>query len=90
MGKNTVHEVHNLLVELRSLLTKQGEKNWIRGVNAAITELDKQDGFDRARSIYRSMNQGNGSFADYHVWLEDFDQCLATNKVLDDLRIKVW
>lgn len=90
MEKDRILEVRNLLEELRALLVRQGERNWIRGIDAAIAELDSKNGFEAARSIYGSMSQGNGSFADYHIWIEDFDQRLAANKKLDELRAKVW
>jgi len=54
-----------------------------------VLEDEQDDGVDRARSIYGSMNHGSESFADYNVWVEDFDQRLAANKELDEINEKL-
>lgn len=36
------------------------------------------------------MHRGSGSFADYHVWVDDFDARLAANRRLDELREQLW
>lgn len=82
--------VRTLLIALRALLREQGETNWIRGVTAAIQELEDPDGWERARSIYSTMNQGNGSFSDYHVWKDNSDERIRTNAQLDELRQRLW
>ncbi|MDQ5877871.1 MAG: hypothetical protein QG638_603 [Pseudomonadota bacterium] len=89
-------EVRRLLLELDLILDEHHEANWIRGVKAAIGELTCDDGtlneggFDSARSIYKTMNQGGRAFAEYFVWLDDEDDRIAANKNLDNLRARLW
>lgn len=85
-----------LLLELNSILKERGEVNWIRGIKAAIDELTSEDGtlnetgFENAKSIYKTMNEGGRGFAEYFVWLEDENKRIAANQKLDNLRIKLW
>ncbi len=85
-----INEIRKLLSLLQTLLRKQGETNWIRGIMAAIEALDAPNGTEQARSIYMSMNQGVGSFSDYNIWFEDFDARLKENEELDGLRERLW
>lgn len=84
------NEISRLLAELEAVLRKQGEKNWIRGVVAARQALEESDGLEQVRSIYATMNQGVGSFADYNVWHDDFDTRQKINSELDRLRTRLW
>lgn len=83
-------KIRSLLASLQELLRQQGEHNWIRGVTAALDALDVPDGFNSARSIYGSMNRGVGSFADYNIWIDDFDARVKANQGLDSLRTQLW
>jgi hypothetical protein len=83
-------KISALLSELESILRKQGENNWIRGIKAALDVLDEPNGVDQARSIYSSMNRGVGSFADYNVWIDDFNARMKANQDVDRLRAQLW
>jgi len=83
-------KIKTLLSSLQGLLRHQDERNWIRGITAAIDALDGADGLNQARSIYGSMNRGVGSFADYNVWVDDFDARVKANQNLDSLRSQLW
>lgn len=89
-------EALRLLLELDSILEGRREVNWSRGIKAAIDELTCDDrtlneaGFERARSIYKTMNEGGRGFAEYFVWLDEEDDRIAVNKNLDALRAKLW
>ena len=64
-------EALHLLHELLALLEREGETNWRRGICAAVAHLSDDEGavssqgFEEARSIYRSMTQGGRGFAEY-------------------------
>lgn len=89
-------EARQLLSELYDFLNAHHEKNWIRGIRAALIELSGPDdalnaaGFESARSIYNSMIQGGRGFSEYFVWNPDAVQRSAANKTLDDLRERLW
>ncbi|MDM0076976.1 hypothetical protein QTH90_21380 [Variovorax sp. J2P1-59] len=82
--------IEELLRQLESLLRARGEQNWLRGVTAARAALASAEGMEDARSIYASMNRGAGSFADYNVWGEDFDERVELNQPLDRIRADLW
>lgn len=86
----TTSELDRLLVELEALLTQHGDRNWVRGVVAAREALSGPGGIGEAKSIYRSMCQGNGSFSDYYIHHDDFDTRVALNQPLDSLRSSLW
>ena len=89
MSSNEV-SLAELLRQLEVLLLAHGEKNWLRGVTAVREALASSAGLDEARSIYVSMNSGAGSFADYNVWADDFDERVKLNRPLDHLRTELW
>ena len=85
-------EAHELLPELKNLLIAQDESYWIRGINAALSELLDDDGsvrqfgFHNARAIYHSITQGGQGFAEYRIWMDDEKKRLRENGGLDELR----
>lgn len=79
-----------LLSSVHELLLRQDEHNWLRGIAAAIETLDAEGGVKQARLIYESMSKGVGSFADYNIWINDFDARAQANKSLDNLREQLW
>lgn len=94
IGKS--EEARQLLLELESMLKERREENWIRGIKAAIGELTtergmlNESGFESARSIYRTMNEGGRGFAEYSVWLDSEDDRISVNRKMDDLRTRLW
>ena len=84
-----IEEIRALLTSLQTELLRLGDRSWVRGITATLDALD-MDGVDKARSVYRSMNRGVGSFADYNFWLENYDARRKANQVLDDLRDRLW
>jgi hypothetical protein len=84
-----VEEIRALLTALQTELLRLGDRNWVRGIAAALDALDS-GGVEKARAAYLSMNRGVGSFADYNFWLDDYDARRAANQVLNDLRDRLW
>ncbi|GAA4337074.1 hypothetical protein GCM10023144_32240 [Pigmentiphaga soli] len=89
-------EIRRLLLELNSLLLNNGEENWRRGIKAAIGELTNGGGevnslgWENARSIYKTMNEGGRGFAEYFFWSDDETKRILANEKLDALRAKLW
>ena len=86
-----------LFDELRKLLDAEGETNWIRGVKSAIASL-KCDDNDSAKeaalkdacSVFESMHGGAGSFSDFCIWRDDFDERKRANEVFSRLCDEIW
>ncbi len=83
-------EIRQLLVTLEALLKAQGDTNCIRGIHAALAEIDSPDGLLRARSIYATMTRAKGALSDYNVWKDDPVERMEANKLLDQLRQRLW
>lgn len=81
-----------LLSNLHECLSRTGETNWIRGVSAALREIDTltDEGFANARSIYHTMMEGGRGFAEYFVWEEDVSRRIKANKEIDGIRTELW
>jgi len=88
--------VQKLLAELLGILDSQEEVNWIRGVKAALRELNDGnggngvDGFENAKSIYNIMTSGGRGFAEYFIWDSDERKRIGLNRRLDEIRDKLW
>ena len=82
-------DLDQLLTDLETLLIQHGENNWIRGVRATRVALDQSD-YEGAKSNYKSMFGGAGSFADLNFWHDDFATRQKLNEPLDRLRDAIW
>ena len=85
----------NLLFnKLREILIQEDEHNYIRGINVIINRIQyslkyNEDAKATIKSVgdtYSLMNSGNGSFSDFFIWREDFNERVEANKVLTKLR----
>lgn len=89
-------EILSLLLELHSLLKERSEANWIRGIQAAINEIacgdgrSNESGFQNARSIYKTMNEGGRGFAEYFIWQDNEVARIVANRDLDNIRARLW
>lgn len=71
------------------ILAAQGDRNWIRGIESALAKWEAGN-LDEACSIYRSMVAGGRGFAEYNIWIDDYDQRIAANQGLDAIRDELW
>ena len=81
-----------LLSKLHDILAEQGEKNWIRGISAAQSELSSHSeaGFENAKSIYRTMVESGRGFLEYFFWSDDEEVRIASNRLIDETREELW
>jgi len=99
---NNVQKSNDLLRlfnELKQIMINENEDNWIRGVNLIIESLTPPDyggkgSVDEAvryvETTYRNMVSGNGSFSDFFIWRDDFDEREKVNRKLDSVRSDIW
>lgn len=92
MDHEQIAKAEALLSNLYAILAEQSERNWIRGVSAALTELSSHsaEGFENAKSIYRGMVAGGRGFSEYFFWEDDEEARLASNKSIDQIRSQLW
>jgi len=85
-----------LLEEVESILKGKNERNWIRGIRAALAELRQPaggvnfNGFENARSIYLTMTADGRGFSEYFIWDDDESVRLLSNAKLDRIRERLW
>jgi hypothetical protein len=81
-------EALQLALELEKLLEQLGERNHLRGVTAVRQSLESGE-VASAKSLYRSLCGGNGTFSDYNIWHENVDTRRTLNAPLDRLRSRL-
>jgi len=87
-----------LFLQLHAIMLAEREANWMRGISHIIAVLGEVESdpsvasqrIEEARQSYRSMTAGNGSFSDFHVWREDFDERVKTNRELSRITEAIW
>lgn len=90
-------ELNERFIELREILIREDENNWIKGINVILSKIyfalkDNDDAKETIKSVgntYFLMNSGNGSFSDYHVWREDFDERVEANEELIKIKSNI-
>lgn len=91
MFKN-INEIQVALVELESILDREEESNWSKGVKAALLHIKSgtEDDYYSARSIYKTMCNGSAGFMEYYIKRDDFKEQEKANDKLDSVRDRLW
>ena len=85
-----IDRARELFRELLDILTAEGESNWRKGVQGALSALDgpvelaDSSGFEAARSIYRTMTQGGRGLSEFYA------RSFSENARLDEIRRQLW
>ena len=91
-----IDELRKLFGEMREILEAEGERNWIRGISvicntlAEANPISESEQIERAKQTFNSMNGGAGSFADYYIHRDEFDERMKANERLDQIRDRLW
>ena len=77
---------------LIEIMKNDGEKNWIRGIEEIYEGLKtiNTKPLSEIAYSYRLMNSGNGSFMDYFIWKEDFNERVKANECFKKLTTEIW
>ncbi|WP_201594338.1 hypothetical protein [Psychrobacter vallis] len=83
-----------LFNKLKIILLQENEDNFIRGINSILNMIQFSLEYnENAKATIKSvgntyffMNSGNGSFSDFFIWREDFNERVEANKILTNLR----
>ena len=87
----------DLFTQIRDILIQENESNWIRGINSILNQINyslasNEEAKSTIRDIYYSyslMNRGNGSFSDFYIWREDFDQRVVENNKFIEIKDEI-
>ena len=96
--ETTINELTDIFEKIHEILLREKEDNWIRGINSIRDRLHKaktsgsniDEIYKDVGASYRYMNSGAGSFADFMVWRDDFDERLRLNQEFEVLADKAW
>ena len=91
---NELVRLNMLFNKLKVILLQENEDNFIRGINSILDMIQSSLEYnENAKATIKSvgntyffMNSGNGSFSDFFIWREDFNERVEANKVLKNLR----
>jgi hypothetical protein len=98
ISKSTLKELIDTFDKIHDILVRENENNWIKGINSIRERLVSAEGsngnidevYKEIGVSYRSMNSGAGSFADFLVWRDDFDERQRLNQEFEALADKAW
>ncbi|MEE3627459.1 hypothetical protein UCD39_26375 [Nitrospirillum sp. BR 11752] len=83
---------------LRKILLEENENNWVRGINSICHSLsscvkfhgDFNGSINYVRETYKYMMGGNGSFSDFYIWRDNFNERVLENNKLDKIKDEIW
>jgi hypothetical protein len=87
-----------LFLDLHAIMSAEHERNWIRGVGSIIAILGEaeddpsaaRERIDEAHQSFRSMNGGYGTFSDFHIGRDNFDERFKANAELKKVTDAIW
>jgi hypothetical protein len=95
--KDTVDELKYIFGEMLKVLENENESKWVRGIQSIRGRLelmeqsaDKEQALKEIATSYRNMNYGPGSFADFMIWRDDFEERTKLNEGFEKLADRAW
>lgn len=93
----TIKELSDTFDSIHEILVREKEKDSIRGINSIRERLSRagddstlDEVYKEIGISYRHMNSGAGSFADFMVWRDDFNERQKLNQEFEVLADKAW
>jgi hypothetical protein len=95
MEKSKASHALELLTELREIYRREGGRNFVSGISAAIgslsdEELSEKERWSNACSVYQTMAGSKSGFADFYIDRETVEQRVDANARLDKIRQELW
>jgi len=87
------------LNKIIGIMENENELNWIRGViiikNYLVytinsNEVNEIENLKAAFDIWRGIHAGNGSFADFYIWRDDFNERENQNLNFENIKKNIW
>ena len=96
--QETIHKLIPLFRALLTVLVAENETNWKRGVELILDALeqpvtgeeDAKKTLHYVESTYKSILGGNGSFSEFFIWRDDFDERERENAKLENIKNEIW
>jgi hypothetical protein len=92
--KTKFNKLLNHFYQIKLILNRESENNWIRGIDLIIENIESQKNdeslLDYVDNTFRTMLSGNGSFSDFYIWREDREERIRDNNDLEELKISIF
>ncbi len=96
--RETIQRLIPLFITLKTVLIAENETNWRRGIDLIIDALEQPLAGDvdadktlhYVESTYKSMLGGNGSFSEFFIWRDDFDERVIESAKLESIKNEIW
>lgn len=87
-----------LLLSLLVILKRESEEGWLRSIKVMLDKVDmglldhadSKETIDCVARMYRAINGGSGSFSDFYVWRDNFDDRKKENDKLKIIKDDLW
>ncbi len=94
MIDNKLEEIQQVLRELLELLQQEGDLHRFPGFEEAFRLAGLAAGDESTRGVLKKhvaglYRGGSGTFNDYGIWRENYDERVKVNGKLDHLRLKL-
>ena len=98
IDRTVIDDLKNIFEDIYKIFIREKEDNWIRGIKIILSHLQEAENdnpdldkiYVNVRTSYRSMNSGQGSFADFMIWKDDFDERAKVNQEFSVLANRAW
>jgi len=95
--KSTLNELTNIFEKIYLILMRENENNWIRGIEFILRRISLVDEnsdpdliLKEISTSFDHMDAGAGSFSDFVIWRENFDEMRQLNKEFSELKTRAW
>lgn len=94
---NKIILLYDLFIQLKKIMVKENENNWIHAINNIINYLlsnknakDENYIVNEVRKKLQSIYGGMGSFSDYYIWRDNYEERVKENEKLDSILDQIW
>ena len=87
------------LNKIIEIMEGENESNWIRAMKiiknhlaetVTSNEVNEIENLKAAFDIWRVIHAGNGSFSDFYIWRDDFNERENQNLNFENIKTNIW
>jgi len=87
------------LNKIIEIMEGENESNWIKGMGiiknhlantVSSNEVNGSESLKAAFETWRGMHAGNGFFADFYIWRDDFNERKSQNLNFENIKNNAW
>lgn len=87
------------LNKIIEIMEGENESNWIRAMKiiknhlaetVTSNEVNEIENLKAAFDIWRTIHAGNGSFSEFYIWRDDFNERENQNLHFENIKMNIW